>query len=130
MTETVRVLSRVRPDVPITIIGATLDDIALMRNTSAFVTGAVAPDEFEQLVAALGVTCLFISTVRPLFFHPILSIVSSLSIPIAYFDWSMGCDKVRKNDLAIHPGTSLEDLVDGLKQWIPCNAANSMSIDQ
>src|SRR4029077_11888553 len=103
MTETVRILGRIRPDLPITVVGAARDDIDLMRNSNAFVTGRVEPDEFEQLVDALGITCLFITTARPLFAHPALSVVFSSSLPIAYFDWSMGNNKVEKKDLAIHP---------------------------
>ena len=94
------------------------DDIDLMRNSNAFVTGAVEPDEFDQLVAALRITCLFVTTVRPLFAHPVLSAVFSSGLPIAYFDWSMGNNRVNKMDLALHPGSSLENLIDGLNRWV------------
>jgi len=118
MTETARMLGRIRPDISITVIGAARDDIDLMRNSNAFVTGAVEPDEFDQLVAALRITCLFVTTVRPLFAHPVLSAVFSSGLPIAYFDWSMGNNKVNKMDLALHPGSSLENLIDGLNRWV------------
>jgi hypothetical protein len=95
-----------------------------MRNSNAFVTGAISPDEFDLLADALGITCLFISAVRPLFAHPILSVVFSSRIPIAYIDWSMGRNKVSKMDLAIHPNASLDDLIDRLNHWIPRHAAN------
>jgi GT2 family glycosyltransferase len=124
MTATARLLGRIRPDIPITVIGAAHDDMDLMRNSNAFVTGAVDPDEFQQLVDALGVTCLFMSAVQPLFVHPILSVAFSSSVPMAYFDWSIGCNKVRKMDLAIHPSASLDDLIDGLNHWIPRHTAN------
>ena len=125
MTETARILGRIRPDISITVVGAARDDIDLMRNSNAFVTGAVEPDQFEQLVAALRVTCLFVTTVRPLFAHPVLSTVFSSGLPIAYFDWSMGNNRVNKMDLALHPGSSLDDLIDGLNQWVPrCTGVN------
>jgi hypothetical protein len=112
-------LGRIRPDIPLTVVGSAHDDIDLMRNSNAFVTGAVEPDEFEQLVDALGITCLFISTVRPVFANPILSVAFSSGIPIAYFDWSMGNNKVKKMDLAVNPSATLDDLIDGLNRWIP-----------
>jgi hypothetical protein len=119
-----RALGRLRPDIPITVIGATHNDFDLMRNSNAFVTGAISPDEFDLLADALGITCLFVSAVRPLFAHPILSVVFSSRIPIAYIDWSMGRNKVSKMDLAIHPNASLDDLIDRLNHWIPRHAAN------
>ena len=119
MTEAARILGRIRPDISITVVGTACDDIDLMRNSNAFVTGAVEPDEFEQLVDALRITCLFVATVRPLFAHPLLSVVFSSGLPISYFDWSMGNNKVEKMDLAIHPSSSLDDLIDRLSRWIP-----------
>ena len=40
-----------RPDISITVIGATLDDIGLMRSDNVFVTGAIEAKEFESLTA-------------------------------------------------------------------------------
>jgi GT2 family glycosyltransferase len=122
MVETARLLGRIRPDISITVVGSTRDDIELMRITKAFVTGAVGADEFEELIDALGITCLFITTVRPLFAHPVLSSVFSSGAPIAYFDWSMGNNKVKKMDLAIHPSAPLDDVIDALSRWIPRGA--------
>ena len=97
-----------------TVIGAALDDIGLMRSSSAFVTGAVDPEEFEDLVNALGVDHLFVSAARPVFGHPILSIAFSSCLPTAYFDWSAGRCMPIKQDLAIDPRSSFAELIGAL----------------
>ena len=117
--ETAREFGRIRPDISMTVIGATHNDIELMRKSNAFVTGPVDPDEIEQLIATLGVKYLFISTTRPLFAHPILSAAFSSDVPIAYFDWSMGRSKPKKKDLAIDPRLSFEAIVSALNGWMP-----------
>jgi len=119
MRETARQLNTIRPDISITVIGAALDDIDLMRGSNAFVTGAVEPLELEHLVDALGVEHLFISTTRPLFGHPTLSVASSSRLPIAYFDWSVRQSMPNKKDLAIDPRLSLDDMISALNRWIP-----------
>ena len=106
ISEIARELGRLRPDIAMTVIGATGEDIGLMRSSHTFVTGAVDPEEFEQLVDALGVDHLFLSTTRPLFAHPILSVIFSSHIPTAYFDWSVGRNKPNTMDLAIDPRSS------------------------
>jgi hypothetical protein len=103
----------------VTVIGAALDDIGLMRSSSAFVTGRVEPGEFESLVDALGVEHLFVSTPRPLFGHPNLSIALSSRLPTAYFDWSAGRNIPKRKDLAIDPRSSFPDLVSALGRWMP-----------
>ncbi len=119
MRETARQLGRLRPDISMTIIGATLDDIGLMRGGNVFVTGAVEPGEFEHLVDALGVEHLFVSTTQPIFGHPNLAIAFSSRLPTAYFDWSVGQSTPKKKDLAIDPRSSLADLIGALDRWMP-----------
>jgi uncharacterized protein YjiS (DUF1127 family) len=118
MRETARKLSRLRPDISLTVIGAALDDIGLMRGSTAFVTGAIEPREFENLVDAVGVEHLFVSTTRPVFGHPTLSIAFSSRLPTAYFDWSMGQTIPKRKDLAIDPRSSIADLIGALERWI------------
>lgn len=119
ISEIARELGRLRPDISITVIGATHDDIGLMRTSKAFVTGAVDPEEFEQLVDTLGVDHLFLSTTRPLFAHPILSVIFSSHIPTAYIDWSVGRNTPNTMDLAIDPRSSLDDVISALIRWMP-----------
>jgi O-antigen biosynthesis protein len=117
MSELARAFSRIRPEVSVSIIGAALDDIDLMRAADAFVTGAVKADEFGRIAASLGLTHLFVSATRPLFGHPILTAARLSPLPIAYFDWSAGSLKPNRNDLAIDPNASLDQLIGALNQW-------------
>jgi len=119
MCEIARGLNQMRQPISVTVIGAALDDIDLMRRSSAFVTGAVSAEEFEGEAAALGLEYLFVSTTQPLFGHPILSVAHSSALPTAYFDWSGGQIKPQKKDLPIDPGSSLDDIIAALDRWIP-----------
>jgi hypothetical protein len=119
INEIARQLGKIRPDISITVIGAALDDIDLMRSSNVFVTGAVDSEEFEHLIDVLDVGNLFVSTTRPLFAHPILSIVSSFSLPTGYFDWSRGHVTSKKTDLPLDPRSPLDDLIGALSQWMP-----------
>ena len=119
MSEIARRLNRMRPLISVTVIGAALDDIDLMRSSNVFVTGMVSAEEFEREVDALGPGYLFVSTTRPLFGHPVLSAAHSSSLPTAYFDWSTGRIKPNKKDLPIDPGSSLDDIIGALDRWIP-----------
>jgi len=118
MSEIAQRLARTRPDISLTVLGATLDDLNLMRSSNVFVTGAVAPGEFDDLADALGVGKLLVSTTRPLFGHPMLTAVRSSHLPAAYFDWSAGLVKTDKNDLPIDPGASMDEIVEALGRWI------------
>ena len=93
MAEIARLLANVRPDISITIIGVTLDDIGLMRTGNAFVTGAVDPKEFKDLVHALGIDSLFVSATRPIFAHPVLLLPfhPNCQLPILIGRWADAC---------------------------------------
>jgi O-antigen biosynthesis protein len=117
--EIVRAFSKIRPDLSISIVGATPDDMGLMRHANAFVTGEVHAKEIERLALSLGLDRIVISTTRPLFGHPVISAVQSCCLPIAYFDWSRGRSKPGKDDLPLDPNASLDELVDALSEWMP-----------
>jgi GT2 family glycosyltransferase len=119
MREIARQLDALRPNVSMTVIGAALDDIALMNGSSVFVTGAVEPHEFQRLVEILGVEQLLICAVRPIFGHPILSAAFSIGCPIAYFDWSPAQSTSKSKDLMISPRSSLAGIVSALDRWLP-----------
>jgi GT2 family glycosyltransferase len=119
MREITHKFNVMRPDVSLTIMGTTLDDLGLMRSRNVFATGAVAAEEFEHLIGALGISQLFVSTTRPLFGHPILYATHSSNLPMAYFDWSKSGIKSKKRDLAISPRSSLNDITGALNEWMP-----------
>jgi GT2 family glycosyltransferase len=118
MDQVARAFSRIRPDLSISIVGATPDDMSLMQNANTFVTGTVDAGDVERLTASLGLERIFITTTRPLFGHPVISAIQSCSLPIAYFDWSRGRNKPAKDDLPIDSSASLEELVDALSEWM------------
>jgi O-antigen biosynthesis protein len=118
MGEVARIFSKIRPDLSISIIGATADDMSLMQNANTFVTGVVEAKDINRLAASLGLERVFISTTQPLFGHPIMSAIQSCSLPAAYFDWSRGRSKPSSKDLTINPNASLGELVDVLSEWM------------
>jgi GT2 family glycosyltransferase len=130
MREAARRLFATRPDVTMTVLGATLDDIDLMRGTHAFVTGTIEPPDFEQIVGALGVDHLFICTTRPIFGHPTLSSASSARLPIASFGWIGGGSRRQDDDLSLDPHVSLDAIISALDQWMPKSLARQTTGDR
>jgi O-antigen biosynthesis protein len=119
MTQVACALRDTRPDISLTVVGATLDDVDLMRIGNTFVTGAIEPEEFELIVKAYDLRCLFVSLTRPIFGHPILIRCFRCPIPLAFFDWSMGRTASKQGDLVLDPRSSLRDIVGALGQWLP-----------
>jgi hypothetical protein len=108
----------VYPDVAITVIGATLDDLQLMRIGNIFVTGKVDAAELEPLLEAYRLGRLFLGSARPLFGHPLLAQAVSSSLPVAYLDWSVGGVAPRDRDLPIDPSASLRHVTGELARWM------------
>jgi len=110
---------KLRPDVSIVVVGATLDDLALMRIGNVFVTGGVEAAELEGLVRACRLGSLFLSLSRPLFGHPIVSAALNARLPVAYRDWSLSGLEPRQGDLPIDPRANLDSVISELAQWLP-----------
>jgi O-antigen biosynthesis protein len=125
MRDTARHLRTARPDVALTVLGATPDDIGLMRGSGAFVTGAIEPAEFADVVDALGIDHLFISMTEPIFGHPILQQAASLRLPTASFDWCGGRNR-RRQDLRLGPSLSLDAITRALCNWLPLPSSLAM----
>jgi GT2 family glycosyltransferase len=106
------------PDLALIVIGRTRDDLDLMRVGNTFVAGAVDAAEFESVVIAYDLQALFISVTRPLFGHPILAAAIRSTLPIAYFDWSMGRAERTDEDLPLDPRSTLEAITAALGQWV------------
>ncbi len=119
IVEIARAFRERRPDVSITVIGATLDDFALMRIGNVFVTGRAEIAEFDRLVRASRLGSLFLSLSQPLFGHPIVSLALNARLPVAYRDWSMGGLEARQGDLPIDPRSNLAAIIDDLAKWLP-----------
>jgi GT2 family glycosyltransferase len=108
----------IRPDVSLTVLGTTFDDVGLMRVGNIFVTGAMDAWEFPRIVKAHGLQSLFVSVSRPVFGHPILLRCLRSSLPVAFFDWSLGHIRPSRGDLPLDPRSSLSDIVAALDHWL------------
>ena len=86
IVEIARAFREHRSDVSIVVIGATLDDLALMRLGNVFVTGTYEAAEFERLIRANRIGALFVNLSRPLFGHPVVAKALSARLPAAYRD--------------------------------------------
>jgi GT2 family glycosyltransferase len=111
-------LRATHPDIAITVVGQTRDDLALMRIGNTFVTGAVDAGEFESVMMAYGLQALFINVTRPLFGHPILTAAVRSGLPAAYFDWSVGRGRARGEDLPLDPRSTFEAIMIALARWV------------
>ncbi|WP_158814054.1 glycosyltransferase [Methylocapsa sp. S129] len=113
-----RAFTSARPEVFITVIGATLDDFNLMQFGNISVAGKVDENEFARVIEAYRLDALFVSAARPLFGHPAMSLAASSALPVSFLDWTMGEIKPRQGDLAIDPRSDLDAIVGALAKWI------------
>jgi len=118
MREIARALRTARSDIAVTVIGATIDDIGLMRSSNTFVTGAINADELEQVIDRLGVERLFLCMTQPLFGHPLPAAAFSSDRPAASYDWSADRIKTGQDDLPIDPRLSFSELTGLLSRWM------------
>lgn len=125
-----RRLKAVDPQLTFVVIGATLNDAALMESDGLHVTGVVKAPELETVVAHHAIARLFLCPTQPLFGHPLVRAGFECRQPLAYFDWSSGAVKPVRSDLSLDPGLSLNDLIIALANWIgsdPSEGARSSS---
>jgi GT2 family glycosyltransferase len=106
------------PVAAITVVGATLDDVALMRIGNVFVTGAIDPADFNGAVKSYGLQALYLAATRPIFGHPTTEVALACGLPIAFFDWSGGRLKPRNGDLVLDPATPFDEMMVHLGRWM------------
>ena len=82
------------------VIGATLDDEALIATGAAFVTGAAAARDYAEIARDYGVEAL-IAPDRGGGYGEMEAAAPGL--PKAYFDWSFGAFAVEAGDLSLDP---------------------------
>lgn len=123
MREVANTFRRFDPELKLLAIGATLDDLGLMRAGNIHVTGPVEGPELRNIAESHRVACLFASVTQPLFGHPLLSAAFNGPQPLAYFDWSPGAVSPREGDLPLDPHQSVETLAATLLHWF--QTANS-----
>jgi O-antigen biosynthesis protein len=109
--------ARSRPDLALTVIGSTLDDLELMRIGNVHVTGAVNEDGIDDVIKAYGLQCMFVSLTEPLFGHPLLAYARHSTPPLAYFDWSRRGVDAAPGDLPLDPCLPLDAVLAALARW-------------
>jgi hypothetical protein len=119
IVEIAHAFRRRRPDVSIVVLGAALDDLALMRIGNVFVTGRFDAAEFDRLIRANRLGALFLNLSRPLFGHPLVTLALNARRPTAYRHWSAGDVEPRAGDLAIPARSGLGAVANELAKWLP-----------
>jgi len=113
-----RELKAADPQLTFVVIGATVNDDALMEIDGGHVTGPFKADELEAIAEHYAIGRLFVSTVQPLFGHPLARAGFQCGRPLAYFDWSQGAVEGAPSDLPLDPELSFNELVGALGGWM------------
>jgi hypothetical protein len=101
----------------IAVIGKTLNDLELLKNPNVSVTGAIDPEEIDDLLRHYGVKALLVAARRPLFGHPLVGSLLGSTFPIALFDWSFGRVAAERNNLLIDPALSNLEAAKAVRNW-------------
>lgn len=112
-----RTLNRELPERPIVVIGATIDDLALMRLDNVHVTGNVQAAERDQVLRQYDIGALVVPIQRPLFGHPAIAGFAGRA-PTASFDWSFGDVSPHPGDLALDPQATSSEINRSLVSWL------------
>jgi hypothetical protein len=108
---------QIAPGQAFVVIGTTLDDLGLMASSNVFVSGALDSDGMNVVLRRYGVGRVVLPSRRPLFGHPAFAAAKASRLPMAYFDWSFGTQRPRRNDLAIDPRCDADDVFDLIGSW-------------
>ena len=107
-----------RPEFTLFILGATVDDLAIMQIGNSYVAGVVPPEDLPHVSQSYDVDAHFLSTTRPLFGHPATEFALTASVPVAYLDWSRGRLEPDRYDLALDPANSFDQHAHRLSEWL------------
>jgi len=97
-----RVLSKAAATARVVVLGACVDDLAVMAPGNVFVAGAVEAEEYERLLRQYEVSAL-IAPYRTRFFGWTDRLSRAFGARQAYFDYSMGKLPQAGGDLALDP---------------------------
>ena len=114
--ETARAFAGNWPSAQLTVLGATVDDLALMASGNVFVSGVVADDELCEAIRCYDLDRIFLPVRQPLFGHPRRLGVRDSGLPVACFDWCFG-EGAAAADLALDPALGGEQVALRLKSW-------------
>ena len=119
-----RANARSPAEAPIIIIGACIDDLAVMAAGNLHVCGPTPPIDYERLIAQYEVGFV-LSPYRTGGFWVFDDLPSPTRLPRAYFDWSFGAMPVKEFDLGIDPRTCDERAAALLLSWWAATAGNA-----
>lgn len=117
MQDLLRRAVRTNPAQAFVVIGATLDDLGLMASGNVFVSGAHDHEDMASAFGRYGIDRVFLPSRRPLFGHPAFAAVRASRLPMAYFDWSFGTQRSRRNDLPIDPRCDAAEVYKQFGGW-------------
>jgi hypothetical protein len=106
------------PTLDFVVTGSTFDDDELLRAGNTFVTGPVDAADLASVFRHYQLDRLILCLTRPLFGHPVLSMVLTSDLPVAYFDWSQGCCPARDADLPLEPSLPVAGVAERVKPWL------------
>jgi hypothetical protein len=98
------------------LLGGAFDELSLMGATSAFVTGAVEPEELPSLVRGIGISHLFLSerSAANVFRHH----ARRCPLPVARFDWRQPETRRRGGDLFLSPAARTGEIAREIRKWL------------
>jgi GT2 family glycosyltransferase len=98
------------------LLGPAFADLSLMAETSAFVTGAVEPEELPSLARGIGISHLLLSerSAASVFHRH----ARRCRLPIARFDWRQPKTRRRGGDLVLSPAARTGEIARAVRKWL------------
>lgn len=104
-------------NVEIVVLGTSLDDLKLMRQTNVVVTGEIGVDDVTTLIAAHGIARLVLDIGDPIFGHPLTDALSATGLPTAATEWIPTRRRGRTADLRLRPGAKTHEMIAAICDW-------------
>jgi GT2 family glycosyltransferase len=99
------------------VIGAALDDSALMATGAVFVTGRAAPEDYADIARCYGVEAL-LGPDRAGGYGDLEATAAALGAAAAYFDWTFGAFPVERGDLSLDPRICDDKATESIVAWM------------
>ncbi len=112
-----RLASRAAGEPDIIVLGACLNESEVTATGVAFVTGPVAPEEYERLIDLHDIGRLALLD-RAGFFDLVDDLADAVETPKAYFDSSLGAFEARPGDLALDPRICDAKAAQAIASWM------------
>jgi GT2 family glycosyltransferase len=116
MRDIIMELKQYRPALKVTVLGATVDDAALIDAGALSVTGQVGSEELDALVRHYRVDGVVLPLTSPLFGHPMIAAARRLALPLACLDW---VDEHRVIDPSLASRSVVKRLLSSIEQRAP-----------